>query len=77
MRRLAWELKRLVRQHPEGSFSTRHNREKNLLLIARQLEDLKFKNLRAAGIRPKHVDALVRLWLTERSKQTGESLSIG
>lgn len=67
---LQWDLKKLTRQHREGSIATQTARYQSLDLIARQLKEMGYRNLRADSLKPKHVEALVRRW-------QGEGLSAG
>ena len=62
MRPLNWDLQRLVREHRGGSFSTRRARSHALAQAADTLAALGFRGLRAKGLKPKHVEALVAEW---------------
>jgi len=62
---LQWDLKRLTKQHREGSIGTQAARVQALDLAARQLKAMGYRNLRAESLRPKHVQALVRRWQAE------------
>ena len=62
MRQLNFDLKRLQERHREGGFVTRRDRSYVLAQVANALHELGFRGLRAAGLRRKHVDALVREW---------------
>lgn len=62
MRDLNYGLKRLVRGSREGSHGTQAARENILLQAANTLHDLGYRKLRPEGLKPKHVDALVRHW---------------
>ena len=62
MRQLNFDLKRLQERHREGGFVTRRDRSFALAQAANALHDLGFRRLRAAGLRRKHVNALVREW---------------
>ena len=62
MRDLNYELKRLQKAHPDGSFPTRTARSYALAQMADTLHGLGFKGLRATGLKRKHVVALVREW---------------
>ena len=46
----------------DGSYSTQANRRAILSLAARDLVKLGFYNLSPLGVKPKHVEALVRRW---------------
>jgi len=67
---LQWDLKKLTKQHREDSIGTQLARHQSLDLIARQLKEMGYRNLRAESLKPKHVEALVRRW-------QGEGLSVG
>ena len=62
MRQLNFDLKLLQERHREGGFVTRRDRSYVLAQAANALHGLGFRGLRAAGLRRKHVDALVREW---------------
>lgn len=62
VRKLNWDLRQLMEEHKEGSFSTRRDRSYVLNKAANDLHQLGYKGLRATGIRRKHVAALVREW---------------
>jgi len=65
MRTLNYELKQLCYRNRDGSFGTQADRLHILHLIADQLHEAGFRNLHAAGLKPKHVDALTQRWVTE------------
>ncbi len=65
MRDLNYQLKQLTRQHKEDAFSTRTDRAKHLQLIANQLHEMGFRQMRVTSLREKHVIALVQRWQTE------------
>ena len=70
MRNLNYQLKLLCKHSHEGSFETRVGRERQLSAIANQLHDLGFRQLKATGLKQKHVQSLVDHWL-------GQNLSPG
>ena len=70
MRSLNYELKQLCHRNRDGSYATQADRERILQLVAEQLHESGFKDLRATGLRPKHVEALVQRW-------HAETLSVG
>ena len=70
MRDLNYDLKRLQAGHDDGSHGTRAARSYALAQIADTLHDLGFKGLRAAGLKRKHVVALVREW-KRQGRSTG------
>lgn len=65
MKKLNYQLKMLCRRNRDGSHSTQANRERILTLIANQLDELGFSNLKAINLKQKHVHALVRRWRAE------------
>ena len=62
MKNLNFQLRKLCRENRDGSYSTQANRARLLELIANQLHDLGYKDMRANSLRPKHVEALVKYW---------------
>ena len=70
MRNLNYQLKQLCRQCREGSYSTQVNRERMLTLAANELHDLGYRNMTDRSLKPKHIEALVKLWFDQ-------ALSIG
>jgi len=70
MRNLNYQLKQLCRQCREGSYSTQVNRERMLTLAANELHDLGYRNMTDRSLKPKHIEALVKLWFDQ-------NLSIG
>lgn len=65
MRDLNYQLKQLGLRNRDGSFATRSDRERILSLIANQLHELGFKNMRVDSLKPKHIDALIGRWQSE------------
>ena len=65
MQDLNYELKQLCARNRDGSFATQDNRERILTLIANQLREMGFVNMRAQSLKPRHVEALVQRWLAE------------
>jgi site-specific recombinase XerC len=66
MRDLNHDLKLICQRNRDGSFATQADRERILALIANALHTLGFKNLRAASLKPKHVERLVEAWKAAR-----------
>ena len=63
MRDLNWDLLRLQRRESHvGSHGTRRDRSYALAQMANALHELGFRGLRAEGLKPRHVEALVRHW---------------
>lgn len=64
MRNLNYQLKQLCRRNRDGSRSTQVGRERILTLVANDLHQLGFRGLQAKSLKPKHVEALTKHWLT-------------
>src|SRR5262245_5620271 len=58
----------MTRQNRDGSYQTQRDRRQMLLLIARQLYALGYKQLRAHEIKPRHDQKLVALWKAQGVK---------
>lgn len=65
MRNLNFELKQLCRRSRDGSFATQRDRERVLDLVAGQLQELGYRHMAAASLKPKHVEGLVERWQAE------------
>lgn len=65
MRDLNYQLKGICNRNKDGSYATQAARLRNLDLMANQLHDLGFRHLKATGLKPKHVVALVEFWKKE------------
>tara|TARA_R110001592_G_scaffold363287_1_gene683211 strand:- start:1427 stop:2296 length:870 start_codon:yes stop_codon:yes gene_type:complete len=65
MRDLNYQLKQLCRHNRQGSYATRSNREHQLTQIADQLHELGFRRMTTHSLKPKHVEALVKLWQSQ------------
>lgn len=65
MKDLNFELKTLCRQHRDGSYATQYARERILAMIANQIHEMGFRDMRATSLKPKHVEALVARWKAE------------
>jgi hypothetical protein len=59
---LEHELKGICRHNKDGSGVTRTQREQRLCSMARDLNELGYRNMAARSLKPKHVDALVAHW---------------
>ena len=66
MREIEYQLKGLCRRNRDGSYATRHNRQKMLMLIANQLYEMGYRQMQAKSLKPKHVQALVTRWQDEK-----------
>ncbi len=71
MRDLNFELKQMCRRNRDGSYATQRDRERVLDLVAGQLQELGFRYMTAASLKPKHVEGLVQRWLSEGRKRLG------
>jgi site-specific recombinase XerC len=65
MRNLNRDFKLMCQRNRDGSFATQKDRERMLTMVANQLHEGGFKNLRAQGLRTKHIEHLVGRWQTE------------
>jgi len=65
MRNLNYELKQLCRRSRDGSYATQRDRERVLDLVAGQLQELGYRHMAAASLKPKHVVRLVERWRAE------------
>ncbi len=65
MRNLNYELKQLWRRNRDGSYATQRDRERVLDLAANQLQELGYRHMAAASLKPKHVERLVERWQAE------------
>ena len=62
MRDLNYELKQICERNRDGSHATQHDRARVLDLIANQLQEMGFRQMVVAGLKPKHVEGLVERW---------------
>lgn len=67
---LTYTLRQLCRRNRDGSHNTQADRIRSLGLIARQLHEAGFRQLKASSLKGKHVQALLDRW-------QAESLSLG
>ena len=65
MRDLNYALKQLCDRNRDGSHATQHDRARVLDLIASQLQEMGFRQMVVAGLKPKHVEGLVERWKAE------------
>ena len=65
MRDLNYQLKQMCQRNRDGSYSTQANRARMLNQIANQLQDMGYRRMTTHSLKPKHVDALVKYWLSE------------
>jgi integrase len=62
---LAFTLRALCKRNRDGSHATQADRQRILMLAARQLTEAGFRQLRATSFKAKHVAALVQRWQVE------------
>lgn len=62
MKDLNYQLMKLCRDNRDGSYSTQATRRRILDLVANQLQELGFRRMQATSFKPKHINALVKLW---------------
>lgn len=74
---LTYDLLTLCKRGRDGSFGTQAQRKKQLKLIAKQLKGLGYRHMRATSLRTKHIDALVKYWLSTPSKVTNKPITTG
>jgi len=65
MRDLNYQLKKLCRHCREGAYGTQNKRERMLTLMANQLHALGYRGMTTRSLKPKHVEALVKLWIDQ------------
>ena len=65
MQALNYELKQLCARNRDGSFATQAGRERILTLIANQLREMGFVNMRVQSLKSRHVEKLVERWTAE------------
>ena len=65
MRDLNHQLKKLCRHCREGSYATQVMRERMLTQVANQLHALGYRGMTTGSLKPKHVEALVKLWFDQ------------
>ncbi len=70
MRALNYGLKQLCRNCREGSYATQSNRERILAQAADELHRMGYRKMQARSLKPKHIEALVKLW-REKELSTG------
>ena len=65
MRDLNYQLKQMCQRNRDGSYSTQANLARMLNQIANQLQEMGYRRMTTRSLKPKHVDALVKRWLSE------------
>jgi site-specific recombinase XerC len=59
---LTYSLRTLCRRNRDGSHATQGDRLRSLTLIARELREAGFRNMRLTSLQRRHVDTLLRRW---------------
>ncbi|HIE3877777.1 TPA: integrase domain-containing protein [Pseudomonas aeruginosa] len=67
---LTYTLRQLCQRNRDGSYTTQADRVRSLSLVARQLREAGFRQMKASSLKGKHVQALLDRW-------QGEGLSSG
>lgn len=65
MRDLNHQMRQICLKNRDGSYATQAQRLWLLSRIANQLHELRFRQLEADSLKPKHVEALTKFWLAE------------
>jgi integrase len=60
-----YPLKQLCRHCREGTYGTQNKRERMLTLMANQPRALGYRGMTTRSLKPKHVEALVKLWIDQ------------
>jgi site-specific recombinase XerC len=69
MKQLNYDLKQLCERNCDGSYATQNNRLVALQSMANTLDELGFKKMSAASLKPKHIDRLVETWKDKGLKE--------
>ena len=64
MDKLTWDLRQICNRNKDGAFGTQAACWRSLDLMARELRELGFHNLRVGSLKPRHVAALLNRWQT-------------
>lgn len=62
---LTYTLRQLCLRNRDGSYATQADRQRSLSLVARQLREAGFRQMRATSLKGKHVEALLQRWQAE------------
>lgn len=65
MKNLVYQIRKLCQHNRDGSFETQRKRLSILTLATKQLTELGYQHLSIHSLKPKHVDALVKLWQSQ------------
>ncbi|CAM3885647.1 phage integrase N-terminal domain-containing protein [Bordetella tumulicola] len=62
---LTYTLRQLCQRNRDGSHTTQADRTRSLTLVARQLREAGFRQMKAPSLKGKHVEALLERWQAE------------
>jgi site-specific recombinase XerC len=62
---LQYYLKGIMAHNRDGSFATQRERSSTLLLVAKQLKEAGFRQMKPESFKTKHIDCLVNRWKEE------------
>lgn len=62
---LTYTLRQLCQRNRDGSHTTQADRQRSLTLIARQLREAGFRQMRATSLKGKHIETLIERWQAE------------
>ena len=62
---LTYTLRQLCLRNRDGNHATQADRQRSLSLVARQLHEAGFRQMRATSLKGKHVEALLQRWQAE------------
>jgi hypothetical protein len=62
---LSYTLRQLCLRNRDGGFATQADRQRSLALMARQLREAGFRQMRATSLKGRHVDVLLQRWKAE------------
>ncbi|MDR2878133.1 MAG: integrase domain-containing protein [Chromatiales bacterium] len=65
MDELTYTLRQLCLRNRDGSHMTQANRQRSLSLMARQLQEAGFRQMRAGSLKGRHVETLLQRWQAE------------
>jgi hypothetical protein len=65
MKDLAYDFLGIAKHNKDGSYATMGDRKDMLLLFARQLHELGWRELRAHDLKGRHINALLKLWKSQ------------
>ena len=62
---LSYTLRQLCQRNRDGGFATQADRQRSLDLMARQLKEAGFRQMRASSLKGRHVEVLLQRWQAE------------